>query len=89
MRRLQIEIGERGAFDVIDEYGQRSGVLTLGEMFEQVLSIAQVQHPTPRYPMATEEDWAAQAAASYARGAAQWAAMNADGTRSIFDDVDE
>lgn len=71
MRRLQIEIGERGGFDVIDEYGQRSGLLTLGEMIEQVLSIAQVRHPTPRYPMATEEDWAAQAAASYARGVAR------------------
>jgi hypothetical protein len=58
MRRLVIEIGERGGFDVIDEYGQRSGLLSFGEMFEQVLSIAQLQHPNPRYPMKTEEAWA-------------------------------
>lgn len=66
MRRLQIEIG-RGGFDVINEYGQRSGLLTLGEMFEQVLSIAQVQHPTPRYPMKTEEAWKADEEARIAR----------------------
>lgn len=58
MRRLQIEIGERSSFDVIDEYGRRSGVLTLGEMIEQILSIARPQFPSPRYPMATEEGWA-------------------------------
>ena len=67
MRRLLIEIGERSAFDVIDEYGRRSGVLTLGEMIEQVLSIAQPKFPSPRYPMATEEVWAARDEAFAAR----------------------
>lgn len=32
MRRLTIEIGERSAYNVIDEYGRESGVMTLGEM---------------------------------------------------------
>lgn len=66
MRTITVEFGN-GAFDVVDEYGQRCYGLGFDEMLGQVVSLTHPKLGKPQYRMQTEEQWVAEFAARHRR----------------------
>ncbi len=64
MRRFVVEVDRCGGMNVIDEYGRETGLLTLGEMLEQMVSLCHRSlDGKPQFGMLTPQEWDARAVA--------------------------
>jgi hypothetical protein len=58
VRRYVVEVGDKGDTNVIDEYGRETGLLTLGEMLEHMVSLSHRElSGKPLYRMLTPQGW--------------------------------